>query len=256
MIITDLFLCFPFLGKFSRGVFTIGYLGLFNKIPLLLHFSLGFFEVCLAATAVSKLTDILYDVLDKKEIALSIVIDLSKAFDTVDHRILLRKLERYGVIGLALDLVKDYLTSRTHSVKISDVFSAPKPINSCVPKGSALGPLLFLIYINDLPNFSEYVSTILDADDITLNFRSNSVSNLFNHCSQSLDVFFAWTRANKLTINASKPHFMMFSNRQIDFSPYSVNIGNFSFNRVNSFKFLGLYLDEKFTFREHCTHVG
>ena len=78
------------------------------------------------ATAVSKLTDILYDVLDKKEIALSIFVDFSKPFDTVDHRILLRKLERYGVRGLALDLIKDYLTSRTHSVKISDIFSAPK----------------------------------------------------------------------------------------------------------------------------------
>ena len=119
-----------------------------------------------------------------------------------------------------------------------------------------LGPLLFLIYINDLPNFSENVSSILYADDTTLTFRSNSVTNLFNHCNQSLNMFCKWTRANKLTINISKSHFMIFSNRQIDYAPYSVNIGNFSLERVNSLKFLGLYLDEKLTFREHCTHVG
>ena len=113
--------------------------------------------------------------------------DLSKAFDTVNHQILLQKLYRYGIRGVPLQCFKSYLESRTQYVYVENVKSNPLSIQ-CVPQGSTLSPLLFLIYINDIPNCLEKANIRTFADDTTLFYSSNSLQDLektineeFNH---------------------------------------------------------------------------
>ena len=128
----------------------------------------------------------IYDILefklrdrDKGKFSCAIYLDLSKAFDTVDINILLKKLEHYGIRGVALQLFKSYLTNRKHCTKINGVLSDLIDIEMGVPQGSNLGPLLFLLYINDLPGASSLVTNLF-ADDTCLLFSSISISDLQN----------------------------------------------------------------------------
>ena len=106
--------------------------------------------------------------LDRNEHAVGVFLDLSKAFDTVDHNILLDKLEHYGICGVALDGVRSYLSNRLQFVQVNGQCSSPQTICCGVPQGSILGPLFFLLYINDLNNVSTVVELILFADDTNL----------------------------------------------------------------------------------------
>ena len=107
---------------------------------------------------------ILHD-LDKKKNSIVIFMDLSKAFDTLDHSILLKKLQYYGISGTELDWFKSYISNRKQYVEIENFKSTQVSITTGVPQGSILGPLLFLIYMNDIPNASRYFDFILFADD-------------------------------------------------------------------------------------------
>ena len=118
--------------------------------------------------ATRELTDRIISAMDNNDVPIGIFLDLSKAFDTIDHAILLSKLEHYGVDGIPLQLVKNYLTNRKQYVKLNEVNSNVLPINTGVPQGSILGPLLFIIYINDFTRASSIFDFICYADDTTL----------------------------------------------------------------------------------------
>ena len=136
----------------------------------------------------------------------NIFVDFQKAFDTIDHQILFNKLDIYGISGLPLLLFKDYFRNRTQSVRIGNTCSSSKLITKGVPQGSILGPTLFLLFINDLPNISTIFSTLLFADDTTISFKCRNIEE-FNHVSNlEMQKFFRWATANKLTINLSKTY--------------------------------------------------
>jgi len=135
---------------------------------MLFDLQFGFRKKHSTRHSIITLTEDIRESLDKGEYAVGIFIDLRKAFDTVDHKILLQKLQHFGIRRVANDLIKSYLTDRSHCVKIENIESEYIKIIHGVPQGFVLGPLLFLIYINDLHNAISHSSTYHFADDTSL----------------------------------------------------------------------------------------
>ena len=147
-----------------------------HKVLYSLQF--GFQENHSIDHALVSLTEAIRNTLDYKRLGCGIFIDLQKAFDTVNHRILLSNMEHYGIRGCALEWFKSYLSNRKQYVSVNGSNSNLLPINYGVPQGSVLGPLLFLIYINDLPNTSKKLTFYLFADDTNIYYESKDLSDL------------------------------------------------------------------------------
>ena len=180
--------------------------------------------------------------------------DLSKAFDTVDHKILLSKLDHYGIRGIANNLIKSYLCNRKQFVQIGDTKSSLLNINCGVPQGSVLGPLLFLIYVNDIANCNPHGLIRLFADNTNIFIENNQIESLYNEAEQVLLYLDKWFRANKLTLNIEKTNFIIFttSDRRKNLNiPNTLTVNNFTINRTDHAKYLGLLIDEELSWKQH-----
>ena len=190
---------------------------------------------------------------------------MSKAFDTLDHEILLQKLSFYGVQNTSLNLFKSYLSERSQFVSIGGTSSPLRTINTGVPQGSILGPLLFIIYINDLHMASDKFNYILYADDTTLignisNFKSiNMQSSITDNINIELDKICDWLAVNKLSLNASKSNYMIFHHRQKKLKSTSIPILEMNhtlIKQVNEFSFLGLTVNNHMDWNSHITNIS
>ena len=137
--------------------------------------------------------------------------DLSKAFDTLDHKILLSKLDHYGIRGPWLAWLKSYLSNRKQFVNYNGQCSSYGNIVCGVPQGSILGPLLFLIYVNDLAYVSDYLYMIMFADDTNALDSDKNLNALENRCNNEMIKIVDWVNANKLSLNVKKTNYMLFS---------------------------------------------
>ena len=122
----------------------------------------------------------------------------------VDHSILLDKLEHYGIRGLALDWLKSYLSDRKQFVLINGVNSTPKTMTFGVPQGSILGPLLFLIYINDIPEIARFAKFILYADDANIILTADTIEEIQNQLTELIEFLIKWVFSNGLALNLKK----------------------------------------------------
>ncbi len=204
--------------------------------------------------AALKLVDHLTKKMDRGDTPLNVYIDLSKAFDTLDHNILLEKLRYYGIHGIEHTLMYNYLTDRHQYVEYKHSLSEIKPISTGVPQGSILGPLLFLIYINDLPTVSQMFDMIMYADDTTLYCNINEYITEHD-INTELARIYDWLTSNKLALNVSKTKFMVFhSARKIVTYP-CLKLNNIEIEKVQTFNFLGLVLNSSLKWNTHINHI-
>jgi len=208
--------------------------------------------------ALIDITDKISQAIDNRLYSAGIFIDLSKAFDTVDHLILLSKLEHYGIRGMPLEWFQNYLSSRQQFVSINGESSNKLPVTCGVPQGSILGPLLFLIYINDIASSSKSLQFILFADDTNLFMSSNNLEDLQQKLISELAGLSCWFKANKLSLNLDKTSYMLFSGKgnRVPVANFSLHIDNTIIKRVDNCKFLGVYLDENLSWSVHIDKIS
>ena len=160
--------------------------------------------------ALINITEKIRETLDKGNIAAGVFVDFQKAFDTVNHQILLKKLSHYGITGTLHKWFRSYLSNRTQHVSVLGFNSNTQNINHGVPQGSVLGPLLFLIYINDLHRSLKHSSTYHFADDTNLLTIAKSAKTLQSRLNQDLKLLYKWLLANKISLNAAKTELIIF----------------------------------------------
>ena len=180
--------------------------------------------------------------------------DISKAFDSLNHRILLGKLDSLGVSDQSLRWFKSYLFERKQSVVINSSVSDPCSIQLGVPQGSILGPLLFNIYINSLPNATKDAKMILYADDAALLCAASTAAELKEYLDTGFTQICTWYCRNKLTLNVKKTKLMLTGSKNT-FENFEFNSDGAVIDHVQSFTYLGVTTDEKWSWKPHIRNL-
>lgn len=212
----------------------------------------GFRRNCGTNTALSEIVDrILCDMNNRKKCT-GLFMDLSKAFDCVNHEILLNKLERMGIRGVALKLFESYLTDRQIIVSANETLSSSKKINISVPQGSVLGPILHLLYVNDLCKLQLRGHLALFADDTSTFYSSNSFETNMESINEDMAKINEYFRINKLTLNLKKTHYINFG-RSKTAEEYSngIDCEGTLIEHTKQLKFLGLHIDSQLSWAKH-----
>ena len=193
--------------------------------------------------------------LNKKQISVLLLLDYSKAFDVLDHNTLLHKLEHYGIRGIVKEWFKSYLSDREQFVSINGTTSEKKPIIYGVPQGSILGPLLFVIYINDLPGICNLAKFILYADDANIIITGESFEIISSQVNQLTRNLVKWVGTNGLALNVKKTCYMIFTRRKVSLDSLNITIDNTVIERKTTARFLGVIVDDKLSWSEHIKAV-
>lgn len=192
---------------------------------------------------------------ESNKINCGIYLDLKKAFDTVDHRILLLKLHSYGITDTFLAIIDSYLSNRYQCVEHTKVKSSLRQINIGVPQGSILGPLLFILYINDFPKISTKFTSLLYADDTALIFEADSTSELQSDLDTELPKVYEWLQANKLSLNTNKTFYQVYNKSKVNVD-INVILNGINIKHTETVRYLGVYIDEELKWQSHIMHIS
>ena len=245
------------LSSFSKVLEKIIYIrtiSFFKFYDILSNTQFGFREKHSTIHALLSFIDKAAHSFDRSSHMIGIFLDFAKAFDTINHDILLYKLSHYGVRGKALEWFRSYLSIRKQYVFLNNHSSEFCNINCGVPQGSILGPLLFIIYINDFCRSSDILSFIHFADDTNLFFSHHDPLVLAEIVNFELIKVLQWIRANKLSLNLQKTKYMLFS-KSIESLPINISFEDYPLECVSSIKFLGVTVDDKLSWKNHIENI-
>ena len=215
--------------------------------------------------AMIDLVDKICNAVENNKQTIGIFLDVSKAFDTIDHDILLRKLVHYGFRGTVIDWFKSYLSNRTQYIYYNNIKPNSGKLTCGVPQGSILGPLLFILYINDIVNTSTMLKFVLFADDTTILYSHDNLAGKMNEINKELQEVTNWFKANKLSVNARKTNYMLLGTRYgnakyVESVPANrdiqVKLDDTNLQKVSSTKFLGVIIDENLTWKNHIDGIS
>ena len=218
------------------------------KHKILSSTQFGFRPKMSCVHAIATVTEYIRNEIDKKSTGQACFIDLSKAFDTIDHKILLKKLEAYGFRGKVLKLLENYLQNRLQYININGMSSSEKSIKCGIPQGSVLGPFLFLLYVNDLSTTCSESKVTMFADDTTVINAGKRIDTLVR---EDIKTMTKWFDSNKLTINAEKCEAIHFGRGR----PEAIVIKDKTLDYKSSCKYLGLQIDPRLSFKDHIDKV-
>ena len=194
--------------------------------------------------------------LDQNIFACSIFIDLQKAFGTVNHDILPHKLDDYWIRGLPNKWFQSFLSGRSQYASIQDNSSNKLPITHGAPQGSVLGPLLFILYINDLNKAIIHSSVHHFGDDTNLLCCNKSFKKINKHVNHDLKHLCQWLRSNKISLNASKTEIIIFKHKQTIITKHmNFRVSGQKINTTTSVKYLGVYLNDSLTWETHFKNL-
>lgn len=219
---------------------------------ILYNHQYGFRRGSSTLTAACELVEEIHEAMDSRKLTGVLFLDLKKAFDTIDHNILLKKLDLYGIRGIANDMIRSYLTNRMQFVLVNRTKSAHRTMTVGVPQGSNLGPLLFLLYINDLPKLKLHGKARLFADDTSLSYVATNVDQLIQQMTDDMQILQQYFNENLLSLNLTKTKYMIFHTPQSSLPSHAELIVNSTIvERTNSFKYLGLTFDSSLSWKVH-----
>ena len=214
----------------------------------------GFRKKSSTIHALLEITERIRETMDKGKYGCGVFIDLKKAFDTVNHDILLTKLEHYGIRNNILAWFKSYLSDRKQYVYFNGKSSEILSITCGVPQGSVLGPLLFLLYINDLPNISKKLNFFLFADDTNLYYESDDLLELEKTMNHELKQLSLWLNVNRLALNIAKTNFVIFRGfRKPSNHNVTLLMNKKAIEQKSYIKYLGILIDEHLNWKEHIS---
>ena len=202
----------------------------------------------------------IYEAMNTNEITIAVYIDAMKAFDTVNHDILCKKLEYFGIKGNNAKWVKNYLSNRKQCTFANNILSDEVRITCGVPQGSVCGPLLFLLYINDISTILKKCKVSLYADDTVIYYSAISIEEAFPVIQQDLIRLIEWCNLNKLTINCKKTKYCIYGMRSIVKKSRNIDmllsLNGTVLEKVCSYKYLGFILDDQLNFNKHVTEIS
>ena len=247
----------PVISKLFERCMSQRIINFLARFSILSPSQFGFLKGKSTTDAFVKITEYVYSCLNAKHHGMGIFIDLKKAFDTVNHRILLMKLERYGVRGLPLAWLTSYLRNRRQFVSVEGRCSRQKTSNIGIPQGSILGPILFLIYINDITLISEIFTVISYDDDTTFLIDNSNYNSLILQINNELLKRNQWLMANKLSLNLDKTFKLLFSYQHDATESYlDVIFNHNTINMEEKGEFLGLTIDSNIKFTHHIRNIS
>lgn len=247
----------PVFSKLFEGVINCRLECFFTKHNLISACQYGFLKKKSAEQALLVIKDKILENIEHKHYTLGLFLDFRKAFDCVQHNILLEKLNYYGVRGVTHNLVQDYLRHRMQYVRVNDVASNRLTVTCGVPQGSILGPLLFLIYINDITKLPGSHDMIMYADDTNIFFTAKSLVQAEATVNWYLGNLQSWLQRNMFSLNLSKTSYIIF--RPINTADsYKANIqfGRVRIHEVDCIKFLGVWFHQNLSWNTHVSKLA